>query len=99
MSVWSLLVVWSIAAYAADLRVVSGLTNPESALVGPDDRIYVSQIGQFDKDGDGSVAVLGKEGKLEIFAKGLDDPKGLAKWKNDIYAADKTRIWKIDAKG
>ncbi len=99
LSVWSLLVVWSIAAYAADLRVVSGLTNPESALVGPDDRIYVSQIGQFDKDGDGSVAVLGKEGKLEIFAKGLDDPKGLAKWKNDIYAADKTRIWKIDAKG
>ncbi|MGH8750199.1 MAG: SMP-30/gluconolactonase/LRE family protein [Burkholderiales bacterium] len=86
-------------AQAGDLRVLSGLKNPESALAGSDGRIYVSQIGAFDKDGDGSLAVIGKDGKLEIFAKGLDDPKGLAQWKGELYAADKTRIWKIDARG
>jgi sugar lactone lactonase YvrE len=88
-----------IGVRAADLRVVSGLKNPESALVGPDGRIYVSQIGKFDKSGDGSVAVIGKDGRPEIFAKDLDGPKGLAKWKNHIYVADKTRIWKIDPNG
>jgi hypothetical protein len=33
------------------------------------------------------------------FAKGLDDPKGLAASRDAIFVADKTRIWKIDMNG
>jgi sugar lactone lactonase YvrE len=33
------------------------------------------------------------------FASGMDDPKGLAAIGDAIYAADKARIWKIDARG
>ena len=87
------------AARAEALRVVSGLVNPESALIGWDGRVYVSQIGEFGKDGDGSIAVIGKGGKLELFAKGLDDPKGLAVLNKNLYVTDKNRIWKIDSTG
>lgn len=86
-------------ANADSPRSVKGLTSPESVLVGPDGRIYVSEIGGFGKDGDGKVSVIGKSGNIEPFAKGLDDPKGLAVSKDVIYVADKTRVWKIDKQG
>ena len=86
-------------AGAADLRVVSGLTNPESAIVGADGRVYVSEIGEFGKDADGKITVIGKSGEARTFAKGLDDPKGLARWKHWLFVTDKTRIWRIDGEG
>ncbi len=93
------LVVASSPVKAEDLRSVPGLASPESAVVGPDGRIYVSEIGEFGKDGDGKVTAIGKAGKPEPFASGFDDPKGLAASGNAIYVADKTRIWKIDMQG
>ena len=87
------------ATLAADLRVVSGLVNPESAIVGGDRRIYVSEIGEFGKDGDGRISVIGKSGERATFTARLDDPKGLAAWKHTLFVADKTRIWKIDRQG
>lgn len=89
----------SMPACAEEMRTVKGLATPESVLVGPDGRLYVSEIGEFGKDGDGKVSVIGKSGNAEPFAKGLDDPKGLAAFKNAIYASDKVRIWKIDRRG
>lgn len=79
--------------------VTRGLSTPESVVVGFRGKIFVSQIGEFDKDGDGSVAIVDPKGKVEIFAKGLDDPKGLAFRGHFLYAADKQRIWRIDSKG
>ncbi len=78
--------------------LVTGLKNPESACIGPDKRIYVSTIGEFDKDGDGGVMVI-EDGKAVPFATGLDDPKGMVWAFNFLYVADKTRIWRIDRKG
>jgi sugar lactone lactonase YvrE len=97
--VFALTLVASSAALAQELRTVKGLATPESVLVGPDGRIYVSEIGGFGKDGDGKISVIGKSGNAETFATGLDDPKGLAAYKNVLYVADKTRIFRIDAAG
>jgi sugar lactone lactonase YvrE len=84
---------------AGEMRTVKDLKSPESAIVGPGGRIYVSEIGEFGKDGDGKVSVIGKSGNAEPFAQGLDDPKGLALSKGALYVTDKTRIWKIDPNG
>jgi len=86
-------------AGAAEMRSVKGLAAPESALVGPDGRIFVSEIGEFGKGGDGKVSVIGKSGNVEAFAKGLDDPKGLAMSGGALYVADSSGIWKIDMQG
>jgi len=87
------------AAAAEEMRTVKGLASPESALVGPDGRIYVSEIGEFGKGGDGKVSVIGKSGNAEVFAKGLDDPKGLPMSGGALYVADSSGIWKIDMQG
>ena len=61
-------------------RIVAGLRNPESVCVGAGTgaKIFVTTIGEFDKDGDGAVMVVEPGGKAEPFVTGLDDPKGIA---------------------
>ncbi|HEY8084210.1 MAG TPA: SMP-30/gluconolactonase/LRE family protein [Methylophilaceae bacterium] len=83
-------------AYAAD-KVVKGLHMPESVLV-VDGHIYVSEIGEFGKDGDGGIAMIEGD-KVKPFATGMDDPKGLAYAKGTLYVADKTRILKVAKNG
>ncbi|MBI1830376.1 MAG: PQQ-dependent sugar dehydrogenase [Planctomycetes bacterium] len=78
---------------------VTGLKNPESVAVGNDGRIYVSEIGEFGKDGDGRILVVDKAGKVSEFAKGLDDPKGIAFWTNLLYVNDNKRVVRVDPKG
>jgi len=78
--------------------LVSGLKNPESVAIGPDGRIYVSEIGEFGKDGDGRIMVIVK-GKAMPFATGLDDPKGMVAWGNSLFVTDKKCVWRIDRKG
>jgi len=78
--------------------LVTGLKNPESVAVGTNGRIYVTEIGDFDKDGDGRVLVI-QDGKAIPFATGLDDPKGLAAHLEWLYVADKNKVWRIDRKG
>lgn len=87
------------APRAKELRTITGLQTPESVLVLADGRILVSQIGEFGRDGDGTIAQIDKAGRVSVFASGLDDPKGLAREGDYIYVADKNRIWKIDGKG
>jgi sugar lactone lactonase YvrE len=82
--------------YAAD-KVVTGLRMPESVLVA-DGHIFVSEIGEFGKDGDGGIAIIEGD-KVKPFATGMDDPKGLAYAKGVLYVADKTRILKIGKNG
>ncbi len=87
-----------LAAPTPPKPLVTGLKNPESACIGLDGRIYVTVIGEFDKDGDGSVVVI-QDGKAVPFTTELDDPKGIVAFKEFLYVADKTRVWKIDPKG
>jgi streptogramin lyase len=87
------------ACHAAGLKVVEGLKMPESVAVAADGRIFVSEIGEFGKPGDGDVAIVTADGKVKPFATGLDDPKGLAFAKGDLYVADNKRIVKIGKDG
>jgi sugar lactone lactonase YvrE len=74
---------------------VTGLKTPESAVQAKDRRIFISEIGEFGKDGDGQITMIGIDGKASVFASGLDDPKGLKIIGNNLYVADKTKIMKI----
>lgn len=76
------------------MQKITGLRTPESAVQAKDGRIFVSEIGEFGKDGDGQVSVI-ENGQARVFAKDLDDPKGLAIIGNNLYVADKTKILKI----
>lgn len=81
------------------LKSVVGLKTPESAAVGANGKIYVSEIGEFGKDGDGQVSVIGSDGQLQVFASGMDDPKGLIFSGKTLYVADKTRVLKVAPDG
>ena len=92
---------FAIPAFAQDklpTPIVTGIKSPESVAIGIDGRTYITEIGEFGKDGDGRVLVLDKSGKAVPFATGLDDPKGIAAWLNFLYVADNKRIWRIDVK-
>ncbi len=78
--------------------LVTGMTNPESVCLGADGRMYVTEIGEFGKDGDGQVSVI-VDGKAKPFATGLDDPKGIVAFQNAFFVTDKTRVVKVDANG
>ena len=87
-------------ARAAGPKTITGLKNPESAAVGPDGKVYVTVIGEREKPGDGSIAIVDPSGKITTFATGLDEParrrhrRGLK-----LYIADVKVTWKVDAKG
>lgn len=87
-------------ASAADLPapLVTGLKNPESVCLGPEGKIYVTEIGEFDKAGDGLVTAI-VDGKAKPLATGLDDPKGIVFLKDTFYVTDKTKVVKVDLQG
>ncbi|HZZ79505.1 MAG TPA: PQQ-dependent sugar dehydrogenase [Gemmataceae bacterium] len=90
-------------AWAGDKKLpkplLTGLKNPESVCVGPGGRLFVTEIGEFGKDGDGKVLVVGADGKATTFTAGLDDPKGIVAWTNLLFVTDNKRVMKIDPKG
>jgi gluconolactonase len=78
-----------------ELTKITGLKTPESVVQAKDGKIYVSEINEFDKDGDGQISVI-ENGQVSVFADGLDDPKGLVIVGDSLYVADKTQIVKIN---
>jgi gluconolactonase len=89
-----------VRALAESPTTVSGLKNPESVVVGPGGKVYVTLIGERDKAGDGSVVIVDRDsGKITTFATGLDDPKGLVFVGDSLFVADLKKVWKIDASG
>jgi glucose/arabinose dehydrogenase len=78
--------------------LAGGLKNPESVVVAPNGKVYVTAAGASDKPGGGAVMVL-ENGKFVPFATGLDDPRGLAAHLKWLYVADRNQVWKIDEKG
>lgn len=83
------------AATSTTRQKVTGLKTPESALQAKNGRIFVSEIGEFGKDGDGQISEISSTGKANVFASGLDDPKGMTIIGEHLYVADKTKIIKI----
>ena len=78
---------------------ITGLKTPESVVQAKDGRIFVSEIGEFGKDGDGQITFIDTAGKVAVFASNLDDPKGLAIIGQHLYVADKTKVLKITSDG
>lgn len=78
--------------------LITGLKSPESVCVGLGGKVYVTEIGEFDKDGDGRVLLIQGD-KAVPFTEGLDDPKGIAAFQKFLFVADKTKVLKIDEKG
>jgi gluconolactonase len=79
---------------AHGLEPVNGLLTPESVIQAADGKLYVSEINEFGKDGDGQIRVI-DHGKSSILVQGLDDPKGLTIIGTDLFVADKSRIWRV----
>lgn len=78
---------------------VEGLVMPESAVAHPDGRIFVTEIGEFGKMGDGKVTVVHLDGSLETLAEGLNDPKGIDLFNNALYIADINQLVKVSLGG
>jgi sugar lactone lactonase YvrE len=87
-------------AQAAPLSTqkISGLKMPESVVQATDGRVFVSEINGFGVDGDGQISVI-EAGQVKLFAKGLDDPKGLAIIGQALFVADNKRILKLALSG
>ena len=86
-------------ATAHETIKVSGFKMPESVIATKDGRVFVSEIGEFGKDGDGQISMIDKKHEVHVFATGMDDPKGLAIVGKDLYVADKNRVLKITPDG
>lgn len=90
-----------IAHATTELWTTEGFLNPESALYDSDrDIIYVSNVngGPGDVDGNGSISLLSKDGKLENleWVTGLNAPKGLVQHENILYVSDINELVAID---
>lgn len=83
----------------AALKEITGLTMPESAVAHPDGRIFVTEIGEFNKAGDGKVTVVHPDGRTETLVGGLNDPKGMALSGEHLYVADVDRVLRIGLDG
>lgn len=95
LALLTLLCLQSHGVEAHDAYKVTGLLMPESVVAASDGTVYVSEIGEFGKDGDGQITAIDAEGNKRVLVTGMDDPKGLALIGNDLYVADKTRVLKI----
>ncbi|MBI4468227.1 MAG: hypothetical protein HY650_02785 [Acidobacteria bacterium] len=79
---------------------VGGFMTPESVSVGSDARHYISDIGQFDVPGDGTIRVISgnpfaNTAVVSTFAMGLNDPKGIVFVGTDLFVADQNQVWRI----
>ena len=81
------------------LNTISGLVSPESVVQDAKGDIYVSEIGEFNKDGDGKITRISIDGKLSTFASGMDDPKGLTFIGKSLSVTDKNRVLKAELNG
>lgn len=77
---------------------------PESVLIDEEMNIlFVSQMGNNpnDKDGIGGIAKVSLDGKIidTSWISGLNAPKGMGRFKNELYAADLSDVAVIDIKG
>lgn len=85
------------AAFAKEPRKLKVGEKPESVCRGFGGKLYVTMIDD-DMPGDGTINVIDGD-KVSVFARGLDDPKGIAFVGGYLVVADTTTMWKVDSKG
>ena len=95
----ALLQAFSVHAKEPAPSKITGLKTPESVVQAKDGSIYISEIVEFGKDGDGQISKVDKKGNVTVFAKGMDDPKGLAMIGDKLYVADKNRVLEVSKDG
>jgi sugar lactone lactonase YvrE len=94
-----LLNISSLQAKAPQPETVTGLISPESVVQAENGVIYISEINEFGTDGDGQIKKIDREGNVTIYAKDMDDPKGLVMMNGKLYVADKNRILEVNRDG
>jgi len=95
---FSLVETSTTSAQAPPAPLVTGLINPESVAIGGDGQIYASEMGERDKQGDGRILVI-LGGKARPFTTGLNDPRGLAAFRDELIVSDHNRVMRIDRNG
>lgn len=85
------------SAGARVVRTIDVGTRPESVTRGFDDHHYVTVMGE-PGPGDATVKVI-RGNEISVFARGMDEPKGIAYVGGFLVATDLKRVWKIDANG
>lgn len=86
------------ARAAEPAKVIPVGTKPESVTKGFDGHYFVTVMNDGKNPGDGAVKRVAGD-KVEDFATGLDDPKGIVFTGGHLVTADLKRLWKIDASG
>lgn len=84
---------------AASGKVLNNLQMPESSISHPDGRVFITEIGGFGKNGDGKVTILNKDGSTKTLVDGLNDPKGIDMFNNQLYIADIDHVIRVDFDG
>jgi glucose/arabinose dehydrogenase len=84
-------------AASTDGSTLSGFLMPESVFAAPNGTVYISEIGEFGKLGDGKITQINKDSSRKVLAEGLNDPKGLDIFDGQIYVADMDKVVRIDA--
>ena len=79
-------------------KVVKIGERPESVTKGFGGKYYITVMNSPDTDGDAVIKMLDGD-KVTVFAKGLNEPKGIAFTGDYLITADQTRVMKIDRKG
>ena len=72
--------------------------RPESVTKGFGGKYYITIMNSPDTEGDAVIKMLDGD-KATVFAKGLNEPKGIAFTGDYLITADQTRVMKIDRKG
>lgn len=84
---------------ASSHKTLDGLKMPESSITHPDGRVFITEIGGFGTNGDGKVIVLNTDGTTSTLADGLNDPKGIDLFNNQLYVADVDQVVRIGLDG
>ena len=80
-------------------KTLTGLQMPESSIAHPDGRVFITEIGGYGKKGDGKVTVLNTDGTTKTLVDGLNDPKGIDLFNNQLYVADVDQVVRIGLDG
>lgn len=96
--VCSLMLLLSGCAKKSEIKFpVNVGVRPESITKGFDGNYYVT-IMNGKETGDAELVEISGNG-VKVFAKGFDEPKGIAFLNDHLYFSDVTRIWKVDKDG
>ena len=78
---------------------IDQIINPESAFSTSDGCIFLSEIGGFGVKNDGKILEVFKDGRVDVIASGLNDPKGVIVLDNIIYVTDIDEVKKVTLTG